>query len=155
MIIHNLKAFNILCFQCLGTQPRVRSRGDNDTWYSLSNWSSFRWPRNQQLPPVMEADNILHRKLWTKHPKTLTVFWDIAKCSLTEVDERFRGPYCLHHQVRQLLRGYMVLYPRRLSSSYSPLWEPEVMTQFKFSEIYTSQNRFFECQQKGHNTYYL
>jgi chloride channel 2 len=26
------------------------------------------------------------------------VFWDVAPCSLTEVDWRFRGAYCLHHQ---------------------------------------------------------
>jgi hypothetical protein len=26
------------------------------------------------------------------------VFWDIAPCSHVEVDRRFRGAYCLHHQ---------------------------------------------------------
>jgi hypothetical protein len=25
-------------------------------------------------------------------------FWDIAQYSLVEVDRRFRGAYCLHHQ---------------------------------------------------------
>jgi hypothetical protein len=25
-------------------------------------------------------------------------FWDIAQCSLVEIDLRFRGGYCLHHQ---------------------------------------------------------
>jgi hypothetical protein len=28
----------------------------------------------------------------------LRVFWDIAPCSHVEVDRRFRGAYCLHHQ---------------------------------------------------------
>jgi hypothetical protein len=28
----------------------------------------------------------------------MTAFWDIASCSLTEVDRRFRGAYCQHHQ---------------------------------------------------------
>jgi hypothetical protein len=26
------------------------------------------------------------------------VFWDVAPCSHAEVDQRFRGAYCLHHQ---------------------------------------------------------
>jgi hypothetical protein len=28
----------------------------------------------------------------------MTVFWDIASCGVIEVDRRFRGVYCLHHQ---------------------------------------------------------
>jgi hypothetical protein len=28
----------------------------------------------------------------------MTAFWDIALCSLIEVDWHFRGVYCLHHQ---------------------------------------------------------
>jgi hypothetical protein len=28
----------------------------------------------------------------------MTAFWDIAPCSLVEVDRRFRSAYCLHHQ---------------------------------------------------------
>jgi hypothetical protein len=28
----------------------------------------------------------------------MTAFWDIVPCSLIEVDRRFRGSYCLHHQ---------------------------------------------------------
>jgi hypothetical protein len=28
----------------------------------------------------------------------MTVFWDVAPCSLVEVYRRFRGAYCLHHQ---------------------------------------------------------
>jgi hypothetical protein len=27
-----------------------------------------------------------------------TVFWDVAPCSLVEMDRRFRGAHCLHHQ---------------------------------------------------------
>jgi hypothetical protein len=26
------------------------------------------------------------------------VFWDVAPCSHIELDRRFRGAYCLHHQ---------------------------------------------------------
>jgi hypothetical protein len=28
----------------------------------------------------------------------MIVFWDVASCSLVEIDRRFRGAYCLHHQ---------------------------------------------------------
>jgi hypothetical protein len=28
----------------------------------------------------------------------MTVFWDVAPCGLVEVNRRFRGGYCLHHQ---------------------------------------------------------
>jgi hypothetical protein len=28
----------------------------------------------------------------------MTGFWDAAPCSLTEIDQRFRSAYCLHHQ---------------------------------------------------------
>jgi hypothetical protein len=28
----------------------------------------------------------------------MTVFWDVAPCSLVEIDRSFRGAYCLHHQ---------------------------------------------------------
>jgi hypothetical protein len=28
----------------------------------------------------------------------MAVFWVVAQCSLVEVYQRFRGPWCLHHQ---------------------------------------------------------
>jgi hypothetical protein len=28
----------------------------------------------------------------------MTIFWDIAPCSLVETDRRCRGAYCLNHQ---------------------------------------------------------
>jgi hypothetical protein len=28
----------------------------------------------------------------------MAVFWVVAPCSLVEVYQHFRGPYCLHHQ---------------------------------------------------------
>jgi hypothetical protein len=27
----------------------------------------------------------------------MAVFWDVAPCSMMEIDRRFRGAYCLHH----------------------------------------------------------
>jgi hypothetical protein len=31
------------------------------------------------------------------------IFWDVAPCSHVEVDRRFRGAYCLHHHVVELI----------------------------------------------------
>jgi hypothetical protein len=32
------------------------------------------------------------------------VFWDVVPCSHVEVDRRFRGAYCLHHQSDDIIR---------------------------------------------------
>jgi hypothetical protein len=34
------------------------------------------------------------RRVW----RWQTALWDIAPCSLVEVDRRFKGAYCLHYQ---------------------------------------------------------
>jgi hypothetical protein len=36
------------------------------------------------------------------------VFWNVAPCSQVDVDRRFRGVYCLHHQ--GLALNFMFLY---------------------------------------------
>jgi hypothetical protein len=33
----------------------------------------------------------------------MTTFWDIALCSLVEVEQRFRGSYCRHHALIALM----------------------------------------------------
>jgi hypothetical protein len=62
----------------------------------------------------------------------MTVFWDVAPCSLIEIDRRFGRAYCLHHEdddsagdggskhiwsVGQFLRDNTAQHPRRRSSS--------------------------------------
>jgi hypothetical protein len=53
------------------------------------------------------------------------VFWDVALYCHAEVDRRFKGVYCLHHQgddgdsthfchIGKLQRDYTALHPRRL-----------------------------------------
>jgi hypothetical protein len=61
----------------------------------------------------------------------MTVVWDVVPCSLVEVEQRFRGARCLHHQgdddpndggskhlrnVGKLLPDYTAQHPRRQSS---------------------------------------
>jgi hypothetical protein len=55
----------------------------------------------------------------------MTVFWDVALCSLMEVYRCFRGSKHLWN-VSKLLPDYMAQHPRRQPSSYSPLWETEI-----------------------------
>jgi hypothetical protein len=43
----------------------------------------------------------------------MTVFWDVAPCSLVATDRRFRGVHCLHHQGDE----YKVHHYRRQASS--------------------------------------
>jgi hypothetical protein len=33
----------------------------------------------------------------------MTVFWNVAPCSLVEIDRCFRATYCLHHQCDLLI----------------------------------------------------
>jgi hypothetical protein len=42
----------------------------------------------------------------------MTVFWDVAPCSLAEVDRRFRGAYCL----------YQGDHPEPSASFYQTTW---------------------------------
>jgi hypothetical protein len=46
--------------------------------------------RNQTLLPERYVILVLNLKM--------AVCWDTAPCSLIEIDQRFRGAYCLHHQ---------------------------------------------------------
>jgi hypothetical protein len=71
---------------------------------------------------------------WVRGIK-ITAVWDIALCSLVEVDWRFWGAYCFHHQGGRSTQPWNVgllqwdcttLFPRRLSSSYSPAREPDM-----------------------------
>jgi hypothetical protein len=68
----------------------------------------------------------------------MPVFWDVAPCSLVEINRRFRSTCFLHHHhpqwwrhkhlwnVGQFLPDYTEQHLRRQSSSYSPPWELEI-----------------------------
>jgi hypothetical protein len=38
----------------------------------------------------------------------MTIFWDIAPCSLVETNWRFRGTYCLHHQNVEMMEAISI-----------------------------------------------
>jgi hypothetical protein len=45
-------------------------------------------------------NSALYKNYFTRYVKPklkMIAFWDIAPCSLVEVDRRFRGAYCLRH----------------------------------------------------------
>jgi hypothetical protein len=73
-------------------------------------------------------------KVLTATSMKMTVFSDVAPCSLVDTDRRFRDAYCLHHQGiadRSIYPEYTAQHPRRqLSSNFSfecaphylPIW---------------------------------
>jgi hypothetical protein len=40
----------------------------------------------------------------------VTVVWDVAPCSLVDIDLRFRGAYCLHHQGNESFTTFMIIF---------------------------------------------
>jgi hypothetical protein len=75
------------------------------------------------------------------------VFWDVVPCSLVQIDQCFRGAYCLQHQgpgdeggkllwnVHRFLPDYMAQHARRQSSSFAPLWDTEISPHMKLFSI--------------------
>jgi hypothetical protein len=71
------------------------------------------------------------------HILKMTVFWDVAPCSLVEFYRRFRGACCLQYRpddggskhiwnVGKRLPDYAAQQPRRQPSSYLPPWEHKI-----------------------------
>jgi hypothetical protein len=85
---------------------------------------------------VLVASNpcFVRLQVLTAASMKLRVFWDVAPCSLIEVDWRFRGAYCLHHQgdkqaLSETIAGYIAvdgpspIQPAVLSrTAYSSPW---------------------------------
>jgi hypothetical protein len=46
----------------------------------------------------LNAISIVGFEVLTAVSTKMAVFWVVEPCSLVEVYERFRGPWCLHHQ---------------------------------------------------------
>jgi hypothetical protein len=40
----------------------------------------------------------------------MIVLWDVAPCSLVQIDRRFRGVYCLHHTLRHENMKYYLFH---------------------------------------------
>jgi hypothetical protein len=74
------------------------------------------------------AQNDMNEEDWME----VAVFWDVASCSLVDIDGRFRGAYCLHRHGRHM-PDYTAQHLRRQRNSYLPPWEPEILTRRLFS----------------------
>jgi hypothetical protein len=88
----------------------------------------------QPTTTMLVSTGLFDAVWWMKVDHRNWVLWDVAPCSHVEVDRRFRGAYCFHHRrddggstqlwnVRPLKRDYS---RRRVQTSYSPQWEPEI-----------------------------
>jgi hypothetical protein len=73
--------------------------------------------KSPPLDPILSQGNLAHT-LTTYLFNKMTVFWDIAPCSLVKVDRRFRGVYCLHHQGG--LKGCHIHTRRRKDLKFKP-----------------------------------
>jgi hypothetical protein len=84
----------------------------------------------------------------------MAVFWDVAPCSLVDVDWCFRGAYCLHHQGRecwrwrqhlwniaQFLPDYTAQYPSRLHARRRDNLKSH--TKVSFVELFFTVSCFF------------
>jgi hypothetical protein len=81
----------------------------------------------------------------------MAVVWDTSPCSLVEVDQRFSGAYCLHHQ------GEVVIFIPQAATTFHLLFRllPDELST-KASGIYSSvqtntavqRNKNLCCEEK-------
>jgi hypothetical protein len=72
-----------------------------DKWNEVGAF--FGYYKNEELCDLYMSLNIVRAMKCSEISgsdggEKMTVFWDFAPRSLVEVDRRFRGAYCLHHQ---------------------------------------------------------
>jgi hypothetical protein len=85
---------------CDEPRGKTRQQQRGDSWTSRSFCVSFNWNKNQnymQAWTIQKYNNEYVQWINTRRLK-IAVFWVVAQCSLVKVYQRFRGPYCLHHQ---------------------------------------------------------
>jgi hypothetical protein len=88
----------------------------------------------------------------------MTFFWFVAQCNLVEINRRCRGGNCLHHQ-GDFCQTTQHKIPRRQSSSYQPLWEPEVsqklglLAQFCIVQLYFKPTNSVSPEPEGSSPY--
>jgi hypothetical protein len=62
--------------------------------------------KHRSLPVfVLNRAELARFQILTATSMEMAVFWDVAQCSLVDIDKRFRGAYCLHHHVVDLDDG--------------------------------------------------
>jgi hypothetical protein len=95
----------------------------------LKSWGS---QSTEEILSLLGVENLL-TDLLSEERKLgkMTAFWDVAPSSLVATDRRFICAYCLYHHHH---------YPRKQSSSYSPLWQSEIIHRL-FSYIITSYDK--------------
>jgi hypothetical protein len=72
----------------------------------------------------------------------MTAFWDVATCSLTELDRHSRGAYCLYHQT-----DYMALMMEAVRTSETSVYFYEI-TRHCIPEgchLHTHRHENFKC----------
>jgi hypothetical protein len=85
--------------------------------------------------------------IYFKHKEPFASYWRKTVCTETHHPDDWGSKHLWN--VSLLQRDYMDLSPRRLSSSYSPLWEPEISQIW--SDLYGVCNRcHYEAPRRYH-----
>jgi hypothetical protein len=73
----------------------------------------------------------------------MTTFWDIVTCSLVEVVWRFRGTYCLHHQVDSV--SFIALMMEAVRISKTSVYFNETTQRHIPEGCHLQRNYVFVC----------
>jgi hypothetical protein len=99
----------------LGVTPTTHPHVQPRSRMSRSYTSSPAWRQQDSFTLLC-----IFYEVRTEFLKKIKAFLEIVPYSLVEADRRFRGSYCLDQGDDRSDDGdYTVLYPRKLSSSYS------------------------------------
>jgi hypothetical protein len=81
---------------------------------SAPNGTLFQYVGSTELPLTFLVQVTKQLNMSMK----MAVFWDVAPCSLVEIDQRFRRLYCLHHHVDVGLLGCDVVWTCKLIPAF-------------------------------------
>jgi hypothetical protein len=76
---------------------RTRINGNTNHRYKCQV-SKIHSPNNHLLPVHVRTCAAVRFQVLTAGSMKFRILWDVLPCSQVDVDRRFRGAYCLHHQ---------------------------------------------------------
>jgi hypothetical protein len=118
-LVRYLELHIILPFSSPPVCPSTWSISTPVNWF----WGIHTLTKEQKL--IMFGKRVLSRIFTPKWNKVtgiyLAVFWDVAPCSLIDINQHFRRAYCL----RYLFNIYQMEQPRKQAYSCLLPWEPQ------------------------------
>jgi hypothetical protein len=98
--------------------PILPSTSWSSRW-SLSFWLSHQYPVNDATNLTITKNRLTYVRfqVLTASSIKVTVFWDLASCSLIEINRSSRSAYCIHHQVPLKRRYTPVLKMHKVTAN--------------------------------------